>query len=85
VPLYTFDAAMENQNLKAIDIDPTYGRLCLVQGQSQVKLFRLNSTNADYLTNLTLNRDRIITSSEFTPFGSGLALLTEKSDNVEIF
>ena len=58
----------------------------MVQGQSQIRFYRLGATSAEYLTRLQLNRERNLMSAKFPPFGTGFALSTEKGgEGIEWF
>ena len=81
-----FVGGLVDQSIKKVDLDFEYGCLCMVQGQSQIRFYRLGSTSAEYLTRLQLNRERSIMSAEFLPFGTGFALTTEKGgEGIEWF
>ncbi len=81
-----FEGGLLDQTIKKVDLDFEYGRLCMVQGQSQIRFYRLGASSAEYLTRLQLNRERNVMSAEFLPFGTGFALTTVKGgEGIEWF
>ncbi|CDW89483.1 wd repeat-containing protein 59 [Stylonychia lemnae] len=74
----TFD-----NNIKNMDFDYQTSKLLLTSSQGSIRIFQLSETGGEALTHVTLQNP--VNTVVFTPFGLGLAVSTEKSNNVKFF
>lgn len=65
-------------------MDNQFGRLMLIQGQTQLRIYRINHSSADFLTKFGSLKDRqTYLNAQFLPFASGIAVLSDKQEAVD--
>eukprot|EP00347_Sterkiella_histriomuscorum_P014431 403360887 len=78
-----FHIDTHDSNIKNLDYDYNHSKLLLTTSQNSMRIYQLQDSAAEQQCHVQLKKT-VITAS-FTPFGSGVVILKERSNNLKFF